>query len=457
MSARRNRLANFFGRRWLLAISAVGFLVVVMAAAIGWLNPRLTRYVEGDSFRHALEMETAKGLHFEAGQYAPIYRIGFLAAETAQFRAAKGRKTLTDIDAHDITVKFNPWGVFLRRWQLDDVHIQSGEAGIQTYEPKPEPSPAKPWFAIFLPNRVYLKQVRSEPADVTWRFLGEKGGFFGTRLLITPNGRDFEYRATGGTFKLALVPDLQLRTTHLYVNHDVMKIYNLDLVSTGENASVAGTIHAHGEAQLKGNKSIQADANFASLPLSQWASGSWKNHVSGTASGEVHYRSENMQAESSSGHASLRVDGGRIVRLPFLEKLATITGKRSLETLALDACALDLDWRYPHIELKNIAFEDKGKLRIEGAISLQQSALSGALRLGVAREYLVWLPRPDEIFPHEEGGYLWTTIHLSGTLQEPKQDLSPRIAEELKESPEAALGIFFRAVGDWFRRAFVGQ
>ena len=29
---------------------------------------------------------------------------------------------------------------------------------------------------------------------------------FCTRLLITPNERDFDYRATGGTLKMALIP-----------------------------------------------------------------------------------------------------------------------------------------------------------------------------------------------------------------------------------------------------------
>src|SRR2546430_8122930 len=54
-------------------------------------------------------------------------------------------------------------------------------------------SPAKPWFHIFLPQRVYLKLVESEPADVTWCFRGEKGGFFGTRLVIAPHGRSEEH------------------------------------------------------------------------------------------------------------------------------------------------------------------------------------------------------------------------------------------------------------------------
>jgi hypothetical protein len=62
---------------------------------------------------------------------------------------------------------------------------------------------------------VYLKRIETPQANVTWRFRGEQAGFFGTQLLITPHGLDFEYFATGGRLKMALLPDLDLRRAHL--------------------------------------------------------------------------------------------------------------------------------------------------------------------------------------------------------------------------------------------------
>ncbi|PYK67476.1 MAG: hypothetical protein DME45_10090, partial [Verrucomicrobia bacterium] len=206
------------------AVATVAILLIAGVMGIAWLNPRLTHHIESDRFRVALEKETAKGLHFPTGQYASIHRTGFLSATSDKFRAENGRKAMKSMDAHGITAKLNPLGFFLRRWQLDEVHIQSGEVEIQTYAPTPEPSPAKPWFHIFLPQRVYLGRVESEPADVTWRFRGEKGGFFGTRLVITPHGRDFNYQATGGTLKMALIPNLQLRDTHLLITKKLLSL-----------------------------------------------------------------------------------------------------------------------------------------------------------------------------------------------------------------------------------------
>src|SRR5947208_3424948 len=155
------------------AVAAVGILLIFGAIGIAWLNPQLIRYIESDRFRAELEKETAKGLHFPAGHYASIHRKGFLAAAADRFQADNGRKALRTIDARGITATFNPWGVFIRRWQLDDVRIDSGEVEIQTYKLKPEPSPAKPWFDLFLPQRVYLQHVEANPTHVSVSFQAE--------------------------------------------------------------------------------------------------------------------------------------------------------------------------------------------------------------------------------------------------------------------------------------------
>jgi len=59
---------------------------------------------------------------------------------------------------------------------------------------------------------------------------------------------------------------------------------------------------------------------------------------------------------------------------------------------------------------------------MEGKISINDHSLGGAVQLGISREYLDWLPNPEEVFTREEGGYMWTTVHLSGTLDHPQQD-----------------------------------
>ena len=444
-------LARFRRQGWWKGLVVPGIIAALLGTSIALFNPRLTRYVESEAFRAELEKQTAKGLHFSTGRFAPIRRTGFLSAASARFQGLDGKKALTAMDARGIAVRFNPLGMFLRRWQLDEVQVAGGEVAIQVYEPEPEPAPSKPWYHIFLPNRVYLQRVWSEPADVTWQFRKEKGGFFGTRLLITPHGRDFEYQATGGTMKGALIPDLSLRHTHLLITKELLTLYALDLAPA---ALSGGFIHGEGTAGTREDKSVNFKVRFGKVPLREWLPASWRNEVSGLAAGDVHWHGQSPKLEVSQVEGSFRIEGGRVRQLPFLEKLASITGKKSIASLELSECSAAIAWNSPRIEIKNIAVEDKRKFRIEGSLSIREKSLEGAIQLGVAPEYLEWLPHAEEVFPKERAGYLWTTVHLSGTIDKPEQDLSPRVVEALKESPGAFLGLIFRQLGDWLKNAF---
>lgn len=444
-------------RRNLLIYAAAIAILFVIAFAAGvavFLSPLLTRYVESDRFRAAMEEETAKGLHFPRGRYAPIRRTSALTAQSDRFNADNGQKAMRSLDARGVTAKFNPWGVFVRQWRFDSVNVQSGDVEIQIYEPYPEPVGRKPWFAIFLPNRVYLEKIQSEQANVTWRFRGKRAGFFGTQLLITPNGRDFDYVATGGRLKMAPVPDLDLRRTHLLITKTLLTLYDLDLASDSRSEE---SIRAQGHAGLGQDKSIDVRATFNSVPIRQWLAAEWKSRLNGSAFGDIHYTAKDPKLENSSGEGSLRVSNGRIENLPVLQKLAELAQKKSFEQLELDDCSLSVGWQYPRLDVNRIAIEQKGKFRIEGEISIDQRRLRGSIGLGLTREYLDWLPNPEGVLSRKQDGYLWTNVHLSGTIDDPGQDLSPRIIELFKQSPGAYLRLLFRQFEEWLEKGIGGD
>ena len=429
-------------------------MIAALAGTVFFFSPLLTHYIEGDAFRVAMENETAKGLHFPSGRYALIRRSDSLTAQSESFQASNGKKALKSLDAHGISARFDPWGLFVRQWRFSDVHVRSGDVEIQVYEANPEAIEPKPWFAIFLPKRVYVKKIESEQANVTWRFHGNRAGFFGTQLIITPNGPDFEYVATGGRLKIALLPDLDLRRAHLVITKTLLTIYEVDLAS---NSGSGESIHAQATAGIGKDKSIDFKVSLDRVPIRMWLPARWKRHLSGSAFGNVHWTGKDPKLESSTGEGSVRVDDARIDDLPLLEKLAELAQMKSFEHLELNDCSLNFAWRYPKIDIKDIAIEEKGKFRIEGAISIDRRSLGGAVRLGLTRQYLDWLPNREEVFNLERSGYLWTTVHLSGTIEEPKQDLSPRIIELFKESPGAYLGLLFRQFEAWLKGVFGGD
>jgi hypothetical protein len=441
-------------RRKLLILSAALTLLLLLAIAAGvasFFTPLFTRYIESNGFRAAMEDETAKGLHFPDAHYAPIRRTSALTAQSESFGADNGVKAMKSFDARGITAKFDPWGVFSRQWRFDEVHVQSGEVEIQIYEAHPEATTERPWFTAFLPNRVYLKRIESDQADITWRLRGEQAGLLRTRLLITPHGPDFEYRATGGRLKMPLLPDLDLRRAHFLITKTLVTVYDIDLASDSGSEE---SIHAQANAGFGKDKSVDFRANFNAVPVRTWLPAAWKGRVNGSAYGDLRWTGKDPKLESSSGEGSLRIRNGRIDDVPLLQKLAELSQKKSVERLELSDCSLHFAWRYPEIDIKDIFVEEKGKFRVEGDISINRRSLRGTLKLGLSRAYLDWLPNPEEVFSRPENGYLWTHVHLSGTIEHPGQDLSPRIIELFKESPGAYLGLLFRQFGDWLKRAF---
>jgi hypothetical protein len=444
-------------RRKLLIYSAAVAIFFLIAAGTGvavFYSPLLTHYIESNAFRAAMEDETAKGLHFPQCRYSPIRRVSAFTAQSQSFEARNGVKAMKSLDARGITATFDPLGVFVRQWRFTDVRVQSGDVEIQIYEAHPEAVAPKPWFAIFLPNRVYMQRIETPQANITWQFRGQRAGFFGTQLLITPHGPDFEYVATSGRLKMPLLPDLDLRRAHLLITKTLLTIYDIELAS---NSNSAESIHAQANAGVGKDKSIDLRANFNQVPIRSWLPAEWKEHLTGSASGDLHWAGKDPKLESSSGEGSLRVSNGRVDNLPVLEKLAELAQKKSFEHLALDDCSLRFGWKYPKIDIADIAIEERGKFRIEGEMSFEQRRLRGMIRLGLTREYLDWLPNSEEVFSHKQGDYLWTNVRLFGTIDEPGQDLSPRIIELFRQSPGAYLRLLFRQFEGWLKKGFRGD
>jgi hypothetical protein len=424
----------------------VAAVVAVSLAIIFSVNPRLDRYVNSAAFRNALEKETAKGLHFSDFKFGAIRRAGPLTATSDQGTGRDGRKAMTSLAANKITAHFNPAGIFLRRWSIDDLHVEHAEIGIQVYEPSPEPTPARPWFAFLLPDRVYLNHVWSDHADITWQMRGARAGIFDTRLVITPHGRDFEYQASGGVLRNPPVPDLAVKKVHLLITKTLFALYDLDVVS-GEH----GTIHAAGTAATREDKNLNFKFTWNNLTVADWLPSTSREHFMGDADGELQWTGTEYKLGSATMRGGLRIKKGHVVKLNFLDQIAAIAGRPELRNLALNECRGKFVWQKSDCRLTDLALEEKGKFRIEGEARISDRSLGGKIDLGLARDYLAWLPHPEEVFPRESGGYRWTTVHLGGTLEDPQQDLSPRIIEALKGSPSALLGAAFRAFGVWLR------
>jgi hypothetical protein len=67
-------------------------------------------------------------------------------------------------------------------------------------------------------------------------------------------------------------------------------------------------------------------------------------------------------------------------------------------------------------------------IRVEGGFVIENLMIDGTFQVGVTPASLQWLPgSQSKVFTVSRDGYLWTTMRLTGPLDNPKEDLSQRL------------------------------
>src|SRR5690606_34891189 len=71
----------------------------------------------------------------------------------------------------------------------------------------------------------------------------------------------------------------------------------------------------------------------------------------------------------------------------------------------------------------------EGLIRIEGMLRLERDkSIDGRFRLGLTPGTLASIPGAEtKVFLPGERGVLWTPLHITGTLDDPKEDLTDRL------------------------------
>lgn len=443
-------------RRWLIvAVILVAVIVGVVSIALRVYEPKLTAYIEGESFREELNKQTSKGLNFK-GQYGRIVRTGFDTAWAENFQATDGTKAMKSLKAENISAKFNPWGFFRRWWEIDYIHIKRGEVEVQTYEPQPPDKPQRPWYAIFLPYRVQLNSVICDSADVKWRLDGKEAGIYNTVVNILPYGTDFEYFAKGGSLRSSgLAPNLDLESLHMIITKTFLRVMDFQVTTEGDGP---GSIGLSGEMGMRDDKHVDFTLQVKDMPIAPWLPKEVSLGVEGRASGYVKWLAADQTIEASTGHGELTIVGGKLSDSPMLGFLASAAANESLKTIALERCKVVFDWQFPKFEITSLDIVAVEKVALKGRITLNKGQISGTIDLGLDPSYLKWLPKAqEEIFTRQENDMIWTPVRLSGTLTEPQEDLTPRLAAALKKDPAAAAGLFLREAGEWIKQRFKGQ
>jgi len=430
MNRRARRHKKSGGNRWLGR--GFAWFVVLSLVLLGVGYGMLRSYLRSDAFRQFLSAEVSKTAGV-SGEFAP-FRWDGLAVDTDGFEA-KGAGWITALRADDLRTEVGLGEVRRGVWQIRESSVRQLELAIDarksmSIEGKPvmpnlfgaPPVKRSPW----LPSEVELQGINVGKLVVRAALDAGVATVAGVELRVTQAGAKHAYRAQamGGTIRLpfAKAPELSLDQVRLSYQDQQVFLTDLTMGVWG-----SGRIQSSGEWDMEAGKfSMQGD--ITGIKCENLLNENWAKRLSGDVRSNfiVDQRGGRAGGMRASGH--LVVQNGVLTALPILDAMAAYADTRRFRVLTLSDAQTDWQWQKDELNLTKLVIASEGLVRLEGGIQIRGNQLDGSFRLGIAPGTLATIPGAEsEVFVPGERGLLWTSLRITGTVDNPKEDLTDRL------------------------------
>lgn len=408
------------------------FLIVAAVVSVGgymWLRS----YLAGPDFRKMIVTQAEKTLRADS-TLSPLRWDGF-RVNTDSFQASGSEKIKeislegikTGIDASGVTR--GVWSVLPSRIGMISATYDMTAPAVQQEPEAPQAPVAKAWYDAWIPKKVETNSLIVSNTHLTVILPAGPAELTGTQWEVDPmDGLDkAKFRALGGAIQLpfAWAPKMEL-------DRMVMTYQSGYLYLTNSNFGVYANGHLDlaGECDLT-NQRYSFEGSVRDVLCNEVMPEDWKQRLSGKidSSFSIHSSSDSPVIK---GHVT--ISQGSLTALPVLDKLAAYSQSLRFRTLTLHAAECDFEWTTNRVVLTNVKLGSEGLARMEGKVTFSRSSadepfrMDGDFMVGLAPGTLSQIPGAEEdVFMPGERGLLWAPMHLSGTLDDPKEDLSERL------------------------------
>ncbi len=422
--SRKRKAAGSGG--WL--VKATVSLLVLGVAGLGGAYWMAQRYLHSDSFRKLLSAEASMVGGVE-GEFSSFHWEGM--ATKTDFYEGMGEGLVTHIKADHLRTEIGLSGISRGVWEISGSSIECLEVSL---DPKKRADPS-----LFKSPQ---KSPQKKRTDFTWipkkfdfRDFNIKEILFkvpldqglavasGMSVKVEPAGASDSYRAEiiGGTVKLPFrfLSELQLERADLgYQDKQVF------LKSARIDAWNGGIIEAVGEWDTTTRQfSIEGDAN--DIQCENLLSPDWAKRLTGNITSNFLLRNHSTELKAN---GKLTIQNGAVTALPMMDVLAAYADTRRFRQFALTEAHTDWQWEKSKTALTNVVLASDGLVRLEGNIAVQGEKVDGTFRLGLAPSILATIPGAEtHVFIVGERGLLWTPLRITGTIDDPKEDLTDRL------------------------------
>ena len=437
-------------RRPALLVGVPVALLLSLVAALFGLRLWVYGYLRGEEFRRQLDEHASNALRAE-GRFDPLQWQDTEVYSGAFDAAGAPGSPLARLAAEQIRARFDLGALWRRAWRVESIELTKFDATLASGDlsrprpdrppaPRPDPDGAPPATAILpeerpgflsglLPDRFEIGEVRISDFSLAWNAgdpadAGRVRGVALSARPLTPDNRSWQIEGHDGQLSQAYFPALRLTGFTLKTTpHEVF------ITRAEGQADVGGHIELSGRQALDADRALDLRVDFDGLPAGEFLPADWRARLKGSARGSVHVT--NAAGEPGGGRAAGHVElcDGRLTALPVLDQLALFTASERYRATELQQARADFDWNAGNLVVSNLLVESEGLIRTEGGFTVRANRIDGTLQVGLARSAVRWLPVVGaRVFNGvERDGYLWTTVHLSGPVNHPGEDLTPRL------------------------------
>ncbi len=433
---------------WLLIL----LLIVILLPIIG--SYHLLSWLQGDTFRERLSDTLANKA--QASEVAIPENL-HINDERLSLPAATLRRAdiLQQVTARRIVADITRGRLFHRELLINKLTVEDASVRLDTSALDAPLPPIRDIengiWSRFIPERFILNNFECTDADIEFVRAGSSYSLTGCQITATPTtrGNMAEWQVT--------LENGRVHTPLRYLQTCSIKNATLLFNPRAIILSDCSFMLTPGEMRLKGsylmrNREWYQELRVNKANVERLLNNDWRRHVSGELFGEAKFTGTGDNLHEARGTLSLQK--GELEELPILSEL-TIADTRPYRTIALEkaecrfsfpysnpAHNINRAWLFDRIDVR--ASEDT--LRVRGHIIIgQDHSLRGTLTVGLRENTLSALssihPRfIDDLFTAQgEAGYRWVNINLSGTTDNPQEDLSARVRALLIAAvPEAA-------------------
>ena len=421
----------------ILKITGIALLVLIVVAVIGLVVVRelFTRYLHSEAFRQSLGEGAANVLHASHADFAPLEFDGATVFGENFLAALHDRGGFSSMEADELRASFDWHGLLHHTVQIDEMAVQrlnidppAKGAEIPETSPGVAATPAPfgtppPFWAAHPGWTVDLR--KAVIGEMNWHWSDDpSSGITGAAVTLTPDGRDeWVIDAQGGTVQTAGWPALDLEDASMRWQAPTLYINSASLKNGSSRISVTGSIQTRDSVDLL----VKLDG----VDVQPLLTADWRERLTGRLSGQAR-----IEAPLGTGDAAraLTVSGtlgmaeGQLTALPILDEIGTFTHTARFRQLELTRASGEFTRTPERIEVRNMVVESEGLIRVEGTYTIVNGQIDGTFQVGLTPETLQWIPgSQDEIFVDSRGGYRWTPMRLTGPVEHPVDDLTPRL------------------------------